>query len=255
MSSARESTLNDSVLICRAVKKSYPLMAESRGGKKNEPTSRLEVLKGVDFSVRPGERLAIMGRSGGGKSTLLGCLSGLDQIDSGEIFLLGENLAKMSTNDLNAFRASSIGIVFQQFQLLNHFTALENVRLPLDLAGVEPSKADSIASEKLKRVGLSGRETHFPDRMSRGECQRVAIARVLAMGVKLIYADEPTGSLDVKTGRDVMDLLFASAKESGAALVLVTHDPGLARRCDRILRIEDGVLKEGPLDLAEAERV
>jgi putative ABC transport system ATP-binding protein len=237
--------MNEPVLVCRSVKKSYPLAAGDRG----VTESRLEVLKGIDFEVQAGERLAIMGRSGGGKSTLLGCLSGLDQIDSGEIYLLGKNLAKMSANDLNAFRASTIGIVFQQFQLLDHFTALENVRLPLDLSGLEPEAADAIAKEKLGRVGLGGRESHFPDRMSRGECQRVAIARVLAMGVKLIYADEPTGSLDVKTGRDVMDLLFESAKESRAALVLVTHDPLLARRCDRILRIEDGVLKDGPLVL------
>lgn len=237
--------MSEAVLVCRSVKKSYPLA----GGDGANGGSRLEVLKGIDFEVKPGERLAIMGRSGGGKSTLLGCLSGLDQIDSGEILLLGKNLAKLSTNELNAFRASTIGIVFQQFQLLDHFTALENVRLPLDLSGVDPQKADAIAKEKLDRVGLGGRGSHFPDRMSRGECQRVAIARVLAMGVKLIYADEPTGSLDVKTGRDVMDLLFASAKESGAALVLVTHDPLLARRCDRTLRIEDGILKDGPLVL------
>lgn len=237
--------MNESVLVCRSVKKSFPLS----GGDGGANASRLEVLKGIDFEVQPGERLAIMGRSGGGKSTLLGCLSGLDQIDSGEIYLLGKNLAKMSVNELNAFRASTIGIVFQQFQLLDHFTALENVRLPLDLSGVDPKSADAIAKEKLEWVGLSGRGSHFPDRMSRGECQRVAIARVLAMGVKLIYADEPTGSLDVKTGRDVMDLLFASAQKSGAALVLVTHDPLLARRCDRILRIEDGVLKEGALVL------
>ena len=162
---------------------------------------------------------------------------------------MGKNLSTMDANSLNAFRASRIGIVFQQFQLLDHFTALENVRLPLDLAGVDPLKADQVAREKLERVGLAGRESHFPDRMSRGECQRVAIARVLAMGVPVIYADEPTGSLDVKTGKAVMDLLFASAKESGSALVLVTHDPLLAKRCDRILRIEDGLLKEGPLEL------
>ncbi len=240
--------MNETVLVCRSVKKSYPIAGHGKS-EAESGGSRLEVLKGITFEVRQGERLAIMGRSGGGKSTLLGCLSGLDQIDSGEIHLLGRNLATMSTNELNAFRASTIGIVFQQFQLLDHFTALENVRLPLDLSGVEPAKADAIAAEKLDWVGLQGRHSHFPDRMSRGECQRVAIARVLAMGVKLIYADEPTGSLDVKTGRDVMDLLFASAQQSGAALVLVTHDPLLARRCDRILRIEDGVLKDGPLVL------
>ncbi len=235
--------MSNPVLVCESVRKSYPIQGQANA------TGRLEVLKGVSFEVRPGEKLAIMGRSGGGKSTLLSCLSGLDVIDSGEIRLMGRTLSQLDANSLNAFRASHIGIVFQQFQLLDHFTALENVRLPLDLAGWAPDRADKMAREKLERVGLGGREAHFPDRMSRGECQRVAIARVLAMGVPLIYADEPTGSLDVKTGKAVMDLLFTSASESGAALVLVTHDPLLAKRCDRILRIEDGVLKEGPLEL------
>ncbi len=235
--------MSDPVLVCAKVKKSYVIPGESGAA------GRLEVLKGIDFEVRAGETMAIMGRSGGGKSTLLSCISGLDVIDSGEIRLMGQNLSALDANSLNAFRASRIGIVFQQFQLLDHFTALENVRLPLDLAGVLPEKADQVALEKLERVGLAGRESHFPDRMSRGECQRVAIARVLAMGVPVIYADEPTGSLDVKTGKVVMDLLFTSAKESGAALVLVTHDPLLAKRCDRILRIEDGLLKDGPLEL------
>lgn len=207
----------------------------------------IQVLKGVSFQVKAGERLAIMGRSGGGKSTLLGCLSGLDQGDSGTIEVLGRDLSKMSPGELNAFRARSIGIVFQQFQLLDHFTAFENVRLPLDLAGVNPAEADSRAKEKLERVGLGARAGHFPEQMSRGECQRVAIARVLAMGCPLIFADEPTGSLDAKTGQAVMDLLFDSAKEANAAVVLVTHDPLLAKRCDRVLRIEDGRLVEGAL--------
>lgn len=208
---------------------------------------RLQVLRGISFEVQAGERLAIMGRSGGGKSTLLGCLSGLDHGDSGTVEVLGRDLSRMTPGMLNAFRASSIGIVFQQFQLLDHFTALENVRLPLDLASRDPDAADRIALEKLTRVGLADRADHFPSQMSRGECQRVAIARVLAMGCPLIFADEPTGSLDVKTGKAVMDLLFDSAKEINASLVLVTHDPSLAARCDRILRIEDGVLKEGAL--------
>lgn len=224
------------VLRVEALCKSYALP---------ETGERLQVLNGMSFDVKEGERLAIMGRSGGGKSTLLGVLSGLDQADSGQVEVLGRDLAKMSSSELNGFRARSIGIVFQQFQLLDHFTALENVRLPLDLAGVDPDEADRRALEKLARVGLSERTGHFPEQMSRGECQRVAIARVLAMGCPLIFADEPTGSLDVKTGQAVMDLLFESAKEASAAVILVTHDPILARRCDRILRIEDGRLLEG----------
>lgn len=227
------------VLNVESLLKSYPVP--------DQPNERLEVLKGISFQVRAGERLAIMGRSGGGKSTLLGCISGLDRGDSGKIEVLGRDLASMASGELNAFRARSIGIVFQQFQLLEHFTALENVRLPLDLAARDPAEADRIALEKLRRVGLAERADHFPEQMSRGECQRVAIARVLAMGSPLIFADEPTGSLDAKTGRLVMDLLFEAAKEANAALVLVTHDPLLAARCDRILRIEDGTLVEGAL--------
>lgn len=230
------------VLRVESLLKSYDLPTQSsKGGE------RLQVLKGISFEVAPGERLAIMGRSGGGKSTLLGCLSGLDRADSGAVEVLGRDLGKMPAQELNGFRARSIGIVFQQFQLLDHFTALENVRLPLDLAGVGVKDADERAAEKLARVGLGDRRDHFPDQMSRGECQRVAIARVLAMGCPLVFADEPTGSLDVKTGKVVMDLLFDSLKEAGSSIVLVTHDPELAKRCDRILRIEDGLLVEGAL--------
>lgn len=231
------------VLRVESLLKSY--LIPSPDGKSDG--ERLQVLKGLSFQVNPRERLAIMGRSGGGKSTLLGCLSGLDAPDSGLIEVQGQDLSKLSAVDLNRFRARSIGIVFQQFQLLDHFTALENVRLPLDLAGNDPIESDRRALDCLTRVGLKDRQDHFPQQMSRGECQRVAIARVLAMGCPLIFADEPTGSLDVKTGKQVMDLLFESALAANAALVLVTHDPHLAERCDRILRIEDGRLVEGPL--------
>ena len=236
------------VLRVESLLKSYviPSQSASKSGREMG-LERLQVLRGLSFEVQAGERLAIMGRSGGGKSTLLGCLSGLDNGDSGTVEVLGRDLAKMSSSELNAFRARSIGIVFQQFQLLDHFTALENVRLPLDLASVDAGEANRRSLEKLERVGLGERADHFPGQMSRGECQRVAIARVLAMGCPLIFADEPTGSLDVKTGNSVMDLLFDATKEMNAALVLVTHDPILARRCDRILRIEEGRLLEGPL--------
>ncbi len=236
------------VLRVESLLKSYVLPAQSaKSSGRSLGLERLQVLRGVSFEVKEGERLAIMGRSGGGKSTLLGCLSGLDYGDSGTVEVLGRDLAKMSSSELNEFRARSIGIVFQQFQLLDHFTAMENVRLPLDLAAVGPAEADRRALEKLSRVGLEDRADHFPDQMSRGECQRVAIARVLAMGCPLIFADEPTGSLDLKTGTSVMDLLFEATKEAGAALVLVTHDPLLAKRCDRILSIDEGLLHEGTI--------
>lgn len=228
------------VLRVESLLKSYVLPAKLS-------LERLQVLRGVSFEVKSGERLAIMGRSGGGKSTLLGCISGLDFGDSGKVEVLGRDLEAMSPEELNEFRARSIGIVFQQFQLLDHFTALENVRLPLDLAAVSPDEADRRALEKLSRVGLADRTDHFPNQLSRGECQRVAIARVLATGCPLIFADEPTGSLDMRTGNAVMDLLFEASKEAGAALVLVTHDPVLAKRCDRILILNDGRLEEGAL--------
>lgn len=226
------------VLEVKDVSKSFPLPSQDGDSGAN----RLSVLGGVSFVVEHGETVAIMGPSGGGKSTLLSLLSGLDRPDQGQIMVLEQDIAAMNSTELNSFRARSIGIVFQQFQLLEHFTALENVRLPLDLRGVPAREADRIAHEKLDRVGLKDRSHHFPDQMSRGECQRVAIARVLAMGAPLIFADEPTGSLDAKNGKAVMDLLFASAKESGAAVVLVTHDAELAKRCHRTLKIENGRL-------------
>lgn len=228
------------VLTVSDLRKSFPLPAHDGAAS----SGRLEVLSGVSFQLAAGERLAIMGRSGGGKSTLLSCLSGLDRADSGRIEILQADLSALAGAELNGFRARSIGIVFQQFQLLEHFTALENVRLPLDLRAMDPREADRIAREKLQRVGLGERTEHFPQQLSRGECQRVAIARVLAMGCPLVLADEPTGSLDAATGSAVMDLLFESLREAKASLVLVTHDANLAARCDRRLALQDGRVKE-----------
>jgi putative ABC transport system ATP-binding protein len=231
-----------SVLEARNVRKSFP--DRSSG---SAPAARLEVLRGVEFSVHAGESVAIMGRSGCGKSTLLACLSGLDAVTEGEIWVQGQNFSQLlreaSGADANRFRAQNIGIVFQQFQLLDHLTALENVRLPLDLAGLPSAQADRRAFEQLRRVGLSERADHFPDKLSRGECQRVAIARVLATGCPIVLADEPTGSLDQNTGEQVMDLLFATTREAGVALVLVTHDPQLAQRCDRRYAMREGRLE------------
>ena len=229
------------VLEARNVRKSFPDRSSgaAAGG-------RLEVLRGVELSVRPGESVAIMGRSGCGKSTLLACLSGLDAVSEGEIWVQGRNfshlLKEASGAESNRFRAQNIGIVFQQFQLLDHLTALENVRLPLDLSGLPSEQADRRALEQLQRVGLRDRADHFPDKLSRGECQRVAIARVLATGCPIVLADEPTGSLDQATGEQVMDLLFATTREAGVALVLVTHDPQLAQRCARQFAMREGRL-------------
>lgn len=225
--------MTEIILNCEQVRKSYQL---PQGG-------LLEVLRGVSFRVGQGETLAIMGRSGGGKSTLLTCLAGLAKVDSGKIELLRRDMTLFESNDLNSFRARHLGIIFQQFQLLYNFNALENVRLPLDLAGGNPKENDAIAIDKLERVGLKDRLRNFPGQLSRGECQRVALARVLAMRVPLVYADEPTGSLDLKTGGLVMDLLFETLNETKASLVLVTHDPDLAKRCGRTLQLENGVLR------------
>ena len=200
----------------------------------------LEILKGVSLKIDRPESVAIMGRSGCGKSTFISLLAGLDAPTSGQIEVLGKNLGGFSNRELNAFRARHIGIIFQQFHLLEHMTALENVRLPLDLNRLPDS--DRRAEEVLNRVGLGHRMEHFPDQLSRGECQRVAIARILVMKPEVLLADEPTGSLDVKTGREVIDLLFKMVESEGIALVMATHDPKVAERCSRILYMDAGAL-------------
>lgn len=200
----------------------------------------LEILKGVSLAIETPQTVAIMGRSGCGKSTFISLLAGLDAPTSGQVEILGKKLSDLSGRDLNAFRARHIGIVFQQFHLLDHLTALENVRLPLDLnRGVD---SDDQAAKMLEKVGLGHRMHHFPDQMSRGECQRVAIARVLVMKPEILLADEPTGSLDIKTGREVIDLIFELARVEKLALVMATHDLKVAERCERLLYMDAGVL-------------
>ena len=206
----------------------------------SESGTPLEILRGVSLKVEKPETVAIMGRSGCGKSTFISILAGLDQPTGGEVNILGRELSGLSSAELNRFRARHIGIVFQQFHLLGHLTALENVRLPLDLNRVEG--ADEKAKEMLRKVGLGHRENHFPDKLSRGECQRVAIARVLVMRPEVLLADEPTGSLDVKTGREVIDLIFNLVETEKIALVMATHDPKVAERCSKILYMDAGVL-------------
>jgi putative ABC transport system ATP-binding protein len=201
---------------------------------------RIEVLKDLTFSVASGERVAIIGPSGSGKSTLLSLLAGLDRPDSGSIAISGADIARMTEQEVTAFRASNIGIVFQQFHLMSHFTALENVALPLQIAGNDhPWQA---AEAALTAVGLGGRMRHFPFQLSGGECQRVAIARAMVTRPPLILADEPSGNLDSHTGDQVMDLLFNVLRESSASLVLVTHNDHLARKCDRVFALREGKL-------------
>ena len=189
-----------------------------------------------------GERLAIVGNSGSGKSTLLGLLAGLDLPSSGKVRIDGQDLSDLDEDGRAAVRGRSMGFVFQSFQLLPALTALENVMLPLQLAGRE--RARELALAALERVGLEQRLTHYPRHLSGGEQQRVALARAFAPRPAILFADEPTGNLDAATGSRIIDLLFELNAESGTTLVLVTHDAALATRCQRRLLLENGRLQE-----------
>jgi putative ABC transport system ATP-binding protein len=199
---------------------------------------KLEVLSGVSFKVARGESVAVTGPSGSGKSTLLGLLAGLEAPSSGRVLLEGENISAMDEESLAAFRGRRIGFVFQSYRLLPTLSALENVRVPLDLAG--RADAESRALAWLAKVGLKDRAAHLPGQLSGGEQQRVALARALAPEPSLVLADEPTGNLDSKTGAEMKALLFALLRKSGASMVMVTHDAALAKAADRIIRFRDG---------------
>ncbi|MBK1690862.1 ABC transporter ATP-binding protein [Ectothiorhodospira mobilis] len=205
------------------------------------PEGPVSILAGVDLEVAAAEAVAILGTSGSGKSTLLGLLAGLDAPSQGEVHLLGAALSGLDEDGRAALRAGRVGFVFQSFQLLPALTALENVMLPLELAG-RGAGARSVAQQALERVGLAHRLGHYPHQLSGGEQQRVAIARAFAPGPRVLFADEPTGNLDRHTGERVVDLLFDLRAAGGTALVMVTHDPDLAARCERSYRLDDGVL-------------
>jgi len=200
--------------------------------------SSVHVLKGVSLDVAAGEATGIVGPSGSGKSTLLMVLAGLERVDGGTVTIAGELLNGRSEDQIAAFRGRNIGIVFQSFHLIPNMTALENVAVPLELAGKRDAFA--IAERELAAVGLADRVTHYPGELSGGEQQRVAIARALAPEPRILIADEPTGNLDQATGRQIADLLFAKAAERAMTLVLVTHDPALAARCDRQVAMRSG---------------
>lgn len=204
----------------------------------------LTILHTLSFQVRAGETVAIVGASGSGKSTLLSLLAGLDAPISGSVILCGKNLVTMTEDQRAAHRSQHVGFVFQNFQLIEHLTALENVMLPLELRG-DP-KAATQATTMLERVGLGGRLRHRPIVLSGGEQQRVALARAFVVHPDILMADEPTGSLDHETGVAVMDLMFSLNKEKGTTLVLVTHDEEIAQRCDRRLHIHAGHLQAAP---------
>ncbi|HSI44948.1 MAG TPA: ABC transporter ATP-binding protein [Methylophilus sp.] len=202
----------------------------------------IPILTNLNLAVPKGERLAIIGSSGSGKSTLLGLLAGLDIASSGKVLIAGKDIGQLDEDGRAAVRAEHMGFVFQSFQLLGSLTALENVMLPLQLAGRRDAQAIAIAA--LESVGLAARATHYPKQLSGGEQQRVAIARAFAAKPSILFADEPTGNLDVATGEAIIKLLFDLNAQSGTTLVLVTHDMNLARRCQRVLNLQNGVLSE-----------
>ena len=201
----------------------------------------LNILRDIDITLQPRETLAIVGASGSGKSTLLSIMAGLDTPTEGSVWLHGQDLFAMDEDARARVRAQHMGFVFQSFQLLGHLTALENVMLPLELAG--RTQARSLAREMLERVGLGERLNHYPKVLSGGEQQRVALARAFVMSPSVLLADEPTGSLDHASGERIVELMFALNQAQGTTLVLVTHDPSLAARCARSVRLEAGRLK------------
>ena len=202
---------------------------------------KISVLHNLDFVARRASTIAITGPSGSGKSTLLGLLAGLDQPDSGQILMDGLEVTGLSQSALSSFRARTIGIVFQQFHLIQTLTALENVSLPLEIAGAPDASTQAMA--RLNSVGLADRASHLPSQLSGGECQRVAIARALVVKPKILLADEPSGNLDTRTGERITDLLFELVKREGTTLILVTHNEDLAARCDERFQLRDGQLQ------------
>ena len=216
--------------------KNVTLTLPSRAG-------NVEILRGVDLSVNAGEAIGIVGPSGSGKTSLLMLIAGLERATSGTLEVAGTSLKNKNEDALAAFRRDTIGIIFQSFHLIPTMTALENVSVPLEFRGV--ANAMQVAEEKLKRVGLGHRLTHYPGQLSGGEQQRVAIARALASGARILLADEPTGNLDQETGEQIIKLLFELKKQEGASLLLITHDRALAKRCDRIAEVRDGKIISG----------
>lgn len=203
-----------------------------------DSTGTLDILRDIDFRLASGETVAIVGASGSGKSTLLSIIAGLDTPTRGTVRLDGQDLFALNEDGRAALRAQKVGFVFQSFQLMGNLTALENVMLPLELA--DRSDARKAATEMLKHVGLGQRLGHYPKVLSGGEQQRVALARAFVMQPAVLLADEPTGSLDFATGETIMQLMFDLNREQGTTLVLVTHDRGIAQRCDRLISIEAG---------------
>lgn len=210
----------------------------------------IQVLQNLNFELKHGSTASIVGKSGSGKSTLLSLLAGLDTPDQGNILFKGQDMSGMSEEEVTALRSGKIGIIFQQFHLISHLTALENVLLPLEIQGRRNEK--NFAIEYMEKVGLISRLDHLPGQLSGGEKQRVAIARSLIIHPDLLLADEPSGSLDDQTGDDVMNLIFNLVKEEKTGLVLVTHSQALAYKCDNVYSLTGGELSPAPLSIGEA---
>lgn len=217
------------------------IQVENLGKQVVSPEGPLVILDDIGFSIAKGESVAVVGASGSGKSTLLGLLAGLDMPTQGRVWLAGVDLNSLDEDGRALLRARRVGFVFQSFQLLTGLTALENVMLPLELASQSDARRQAL--DLLERVGLQARARHYPTQLSGGEQQRVALARAFAGNPDVLFADEPTGNLDQKTGHRIVELLFALNREQDATLVLVTHDAELAAYCDRILELDDGRLR------------
>ena len=219
----------------------------------NSNAGPVDILRGIDLDVEAGEALGLIGPSGSGKSTLLMVIAGLEGVTDGEVTVAGEDLRAMNEDALARFRSGNVGIVFQSFHLIPTMTALENVAVPLEFKGV--SDAFDQARGHLERVGLGHRLDHYPGQLSGGEQQRVAIARALSAGARLILADEPTGNLDQATGAQIIELLFDLQRDANVTLVLVTHEPALAERCDRIAALKDGRIDDLRISPGLASRI
>ncbi|MBA1148207.1 ABC transporter ATP-binding protein [Ectothiorhodospiraceae bacterium WFHF3C12] len=217
------------------------LVARGLGMRFAGPAGEISLFQNLDLTIADGEAVAVLGASGSGKSTLLGLLAGLDVPTEGQVFFNGNELTAMDEDQRARLRAGRVGFVFQAFHLMPGLTALENVMLPLELSGSRDPRGEAV--QALEAVGLGERLTHYPPQLSGGEQQRVAIGRAFVTRPRLLFADEPTGNLDQGTGERIIDLLFQLNREHGTTLVLVTHDPALARRCDRVLHIADGALE------------
>ncbi len=204
----------------------------------NSGAGPVHILRGIDLQIFPGEAVGIVGPSGSGKSSMMAIMTGMEQASAGEVMIDGQDYSALNEDQLALHRRARVGVVLQAFHLIPTMTALENVAVPLELAG----RADAFdrAAATLERGSLGERLTHYPSQLSGGEQQRVALARAVAPGPAILFADEPTGNLDSQTGEAIVDLMFALQRETAATLVLITHDPDLAQRCDRIVSMADG---------------